>query len=80
MHRELFIFSEDVNDAGVIELAPLVNLERLTLRETFSLEGNGVEELVQKVTGLRHLDLCNSEMDDEQFINATYDWCKLECE
>lgn len=76
--REVFIFGEDVSDAGIADLRQLTNLERLTLRETFSLEGNGVEELVQEVTGLKHLDLCNSEMDDEQFITATYDWCKLE--
>lgn len=69
-----------MNDSGVMALHPLTNLERLTLRETFSLEGNGIEELVQKVKGIKHLDLCNSEMDDEQFIAATHDWGKLECE
>eukprot|EP00803_Ostreobium_quekettii_P003797 evm.model.scf_1142EXC.5 EVM.evm.TU.scf_1142EXC.5 scf_1142EXC:26724-31209(+) len=76
--RELFVYGEDVNDCGVRELTGLRTLEKLTLRETFNLRGEGVADLVQRVTGLRYLDLCNSDMDDEQFIISLYEWSCLQ--
>ena len=72
------MYGEDINDCGVRELYPLKTLEKLTLRETFNLRGEGIADLVQRVPGLTYLDLCNSDMDDEQFIISLYDWANLQ--